>query len=167
LHQAKVLGFCLKNGQARIHPGLPRTIDLQKILDSTALIKSFLGLTNFFRGLIWDYATLAAPLQYLCSTYKGGELPEEALVAFHKLAVILHSSPVMALPLSDRQYAVIVDASTGTADTPWGLEAILAQIDPQSEKRFYALCYASRELNKNQQQNSPFLLEMAAAVWAI
>ena len=69
----------------------------------------------------------------------------------------------MAFPLLDRQYALITDAATGTADTPGGLEAILTQVDKNG--RFYAILFASRQLKDHKKNYSPFLLEAAAAVW--
>ncbi len=50
----------------------------------------------------------------------------------------------MAFPRADRQYALITDAATGTADTPGGLGAILTQKDQFDN--YYAISYASRQL---------------------
>jgi hypothetical protein len=61
------------------------------------------------------------------SGYKGGPLPKEAMDAFCILKNSLVSEPVMAFPRADRQYALITDAATGTADTAGGLGAILTQ----------------------------------------
>jgi hypothetical protein len=77
------------------------------------------GLCNFFRTHIKNFAIIAAPLFKLTrkdSGYKGGPLPEEALAAFITLRKQLIS--VMAFPRLDRQYALITDAATGTAETP-------------------------------------------------
>jgi hypothetical protein len=49
--------------------------------------------------------------------------------AFCILQNSLTSEPVMAFPRADRQYALITDAATGTADTARGLGAILTQKD--------------------------------------
>jgi hypothetical protein len=87
-------------------------------------IRSFVGLCNFFRTHIKDFALIAAPLIKLTrkdSGYKSGQLPEKALKAFYILQKQLTSEPVMAFPKSDGQYALITDAATGTADTPGGL----------------------------------------------
>jgi hypothetical protein len=92
-------------------------------------------------------------------------MPEEARIAFQRLRKALLSTPVLTLPRPDWQFAVIVDAATGSDAATGGLGAILAQIDDQG--KFHAVCYASRRLNDKESQYSPFLLEMAAAVWAI
>jgi len=84
-----------------------------KLHTDVKTIRSFGGLCNFFRMHIKNFAIITAPLFKLTrkdSGYKGGPLPKEAMAAF---------------PREDRQYALIMDAATGTADTPGGLGAIL------------------------------------------
>jgi hypothetical protein len=110
-------------------------------------ICSFVGLCNFFRTHIKNFAIIAAPLFCLTrkdSGYKGGPLPKEAMDAFCILKNSLVSEPVMAFPHADRQYPLITDAATGTADTAGGLGAILTQKDKYDN--FYAISYASRQL---------------------
>jgi RNase H-like domain found in reverse transcriptase len=71
----------------------------------------------------------------------------------------------MAFPKADRQYALITDAATGTADTPGGLGTILTQVD--KDGNFHAISFASRQLKDHEVNYSPFLLEAAAAVWGM
>jgi hypothetical protein len=97
------------------------------------------------------------------SRYKSGPLLEKALKAFYILQKQLTSEPVMAFPKSDRQYALITDAATRTADTPGVLGAILTQVD--KEGNFQAISFASRQLKDHEMNYSPFLLEAATAVW--
>jgi hypothetical protein len=85
--------------------------------------------------------------------------------AFINLRKQLISEPVMAFPRIDRQYALIMDAATGTADMPGGLGAILTQVD--KDGKFYAISFASRQLKDHEKNYSPFLLEAAAAVWGM
>jgi hypothetical protein len=99
------------------------------------------------------------------SGYKAGPLPEQALQAFYALQKQLTLEPVMAFPKADRQYALITDAATGTADTPGRLGAILTQVD--KDGNFYAISFASKQLKDHEKNYSPFLLEAAAAVWGM
>jgi len=85
--------------------------------------------------------------------------------AFCILKNSLASEPVMAFPRTDRQYALITDAATGTADTAGGLGAILIQKDKFNN--FYAISYASRQFKDHEKNYSPFLLESAAAIWGM
>ena len=60
------------------------------------MIRSFLGLCNFFRGHIHDYATISATLNRLLRKdlqYCGKEIPVQAEEAFTRLKRILCSKP--------------------------------------------------------------------------
>jgi hypothetical protein len=81
-----------------------------------------------FQDTHQNFAIIAAPLFRLTrkdSGYKGGPLPKEAMDAFCILKNSLVPGPVMAFPRADRQYALITDAATGTADTGGGFGTIL------------------------------------------
>jgi hypothetical protein len=164
----EVLGFTLT--PEGIKPGKNKLKAIKDAKPPTDIktIRSFVGLCNFFRMHIKDFALIAAPLFKLTrkdSGYKSGPLPEKALKAFYILQKPLTSEPVMAFPKADRQYAVITDAATGTADTPGGLGAILTQVD--KDGNFHAISFASRQLKDHKVNYSPFLLETAAAVWGM
>ena len=166
--EVSYLGFTLTpNG---ISPGKDK---LQAIRDAKAptdikMVRSFIGLCNFFRTHIKNFATISAPLTQLtrkdCS-YKGGTLPDDAMRAYKTLKLALTSDPVVAYPRADRQYALIVDASTGTATTEGGMGAILTQVDKNGQ--FHVISYGSRQLVKHEKNYSPYLVEMAAAVWGM
>ncbi len=97
--------------------------------------------------------------------WKQGSLPENALSAFCHLQWLLCSQPVLAYPRSDEQYALITDASFDDKNTVGGLGAILTQMD--KEGCFYVIAYASRKLQKYEQNYTPFLLEMQAAIFGM
>jgi len=119
-----------------------------------------MGLCNFFRTHIKDFAIIAALLFRLTqkdSGYKSGPLPDQALQAFYALQKQLTSKPVMAFPKADQQYALITDAATGTADTLGTLGAILTQVN--REGNFYAISFGSHQFKYHEKYYSPFLLE--------
>ena len=127
-----------------------------------------MGLCNFFRKHVKDFAKLCAPLNKATrkdATYKSGQITGKALEAYQNLKTILCSEPVMAYPRGNRRYALIVDASTGTADVEGGMGAILAH----NEKNcvFHALSYTLKKLIKHEKTYSPYLFEMDAVVWAM
>ena len=131
-------------------------------------IRQFLGLCNFFRTHVRNFAQITAPLTALTrkdSSWKGGPLPPESLKAFRELQSSLCSEPVMAYPSRERPYALITDASLGLDGQPGGLGAILTQVDTKGQH--HAIAYASRRLQKHEANYTPFLLEMQAAVWAM
>ena len=136
--------------------------------DSVQKVRQFLGLCNFFRSHIKDFALRSHPLTVLTRKdcdWKGGPLPEEAQRAFVELKTALTSSPLVAFPRKDRQYALITDASCGDAIHPGGMGAILTQVD--DKLNFFVIAYASRKLLKHEKNYTPFLLEMHAAVWGM
>jgi Reverse transcriptase (RNA-dependent DNA polymerase)/RNase H-like domain found in reverse transcriptase len=166
--EVSYLGFTLTPDG--INPGKNKLKAIKDAKPPTDIktIHSFVCLCNFFSTHIKDFALITAPLFKLMrkdSGYKSGPLPEKALKAFYILQKLLTSEPVMAFPKSDRQYALITDAATGTADTPGGLGAILTQVD--KEGKFHTISFASRQLKDHEMNYSPFLLEAAAAVWGM
>jgi hypothetical protein len=71
----------------------------------------------------------------------------------------------MAFPRTNRQYAFITDAATGTAVTPGGLGAMLTQVG--QDGKFYAISFPSQQLKDHEKNYSTFLLKAAAAVWGM
>ena len=131
-------------------------------------VRQFLGLCNFFRNHVKNFAQLSAPLTKLTkkdSPWKAGELPPDALRSFRELQSCLVSEPVMAYPRKNRPYALLCDASLGDDRKAGGLGAILTQIDEKGEHQVIA--YASRKLQKHEANYTPFLLEMTAAIWGM
>jgi hypothetical protein len=115
------------------------------------MVRSFVDLCNFFRTRIKDFAIIAAPLFRVTrkdSGYKSGPFPPDGLQAFNVLQQQLTSDPEMAFPRSDRQYALITDAATGTANFSGGLGAILTQVD--NNGNHYAISFASRQLKDHE-----------------
>ncbi len=166
--EVNYLGFRLT--PQGIKPGKDKlkAVEKAKVPETKEEIKSFVGLCNFFRTHIKDFARICEPLNKATrkdSDYTKGPITGKALEAFENLKSLLCSEPVMAYPRSDRTYALIVDASTGTDRIEGGMGAILCQIDKAG--KFHAISYASKQLIKHEKNYSPFLLEMDAVVWAM
>ncbi len=126
-------------------------------------VRQFLGLCNFFRCHVQNFAQLTAPLTAL--TKKEGALPSDTLTAFQELQTYLCSEPFVDYPRRDRPYALIADASLGDEKKPGGLGAILMQLNKHGEH--CVIAYASRKLQKHECNYTPFLLEMQAAIWGM
>ncbi len=166
--EVEYLGFRLTPDG--VLPGTDKTAVIRSAAppDNVQRVRQFLGLCNFFRNHIKDFATRSHPLTVLTRkdcVWKGGPLPPDALNAFNELKSALTSSPIIAFPRKDRQYALITDAATGDANNPGGMGAILTQID--KDGKFFVIAYASRKLVKHEMNYTPFLLEMHAAVWGM
>ena len=131
-------------------------------------VRAFLGLCNFFRGHVRNFAQLAAPLNLLTTNtceWKGGPLPADADKAFKELKSVLVSEPVVHYPNPNLPYALITEAWSADATSPGGYSAILAQILPGEELE--VISYASRKLKCHEKNYEPFLLEIAASSWGM
>ena len=86
----------------------PAQIEVARHLEppkDAKMICSFLGLINFFQGHIWDYANIAASLNWLLrkgSQYSRGDMPDDAAEAFQQLKRILCSAPILDLTRSQQ-----------------------------------------------------------------
>ena len=166
--EVSYLGFTLTPEGIRPGKNKTKAIAEQKAPKDLKGIRSFIGLCNFFRTHIRNFATISAPLTKLTRKDSGwtkGDLPEEAQKAFSRLKLCLTSDPVIDYPRRNRQYALIVDAATGTQTSEGGIGAILTQID--ENKKFRVISYGSRQLKPHEANYSPFLLEMQAVVWGM
>ena len=159
------LGFRLT--EEGVKPGTDKLKAVSKATPPASVheIRQFLGLCNFFRTHVRNFAQLTAPLTMLTRKdckWKGGALPPLALTAFKELQTYLCSEPVVAYPRRDQPYALITDTSLGIDQQPGGLGAILTQINKKGEH--CVIAYASRKLQKHKANYTPFLLEMQAAL---
>jgi hypothetical protein len=155
-----------------IRPGLDKTAAIRDaaLPQDQTLVRSFLGLANFFRWYIPLFSKRAAPLFRLTSkhsVWKSGALPPDAAAAFKDLQKALTSRPVLAYPQRHGKLHLFVDAATGSAKEPdvSGMGAALLQ--DQADGRRRVIAFASRALLPHQKNYSPFLLELQAAVFAI
>ena len=131
-------------------------------------VRQFLGLCNFFRSHVRNFAQVSAPLTALTrkdNPWKSGPLPPDALQSFQELKSCLTSGPIVDYPRANRPFALMVDAALGDDQNPGGLGAILTQIN--EKKEHCVIAYASRKLSAHEKNYTPFLLEMQACVWGI
>jgi hypothetical protein len=132
--QVSYLGFTLtlegiKPGEAKL-----KAIKNAGPPNDVKEIRSFMGLCNFFRNHIQDFAIIAAPLFKLTrqdSGYLSGPLPPAARLAFQ----LLQKQLALAFPRSDQKYLLITKAYTPDPDLPGGICATLAQRDEQGQIR--------------------------------
>jgi len=127
-----------------------------------------MGLCNFFRHHIQDFAIIAAPLFKLTrqdSEYQSGPLTKAALTAFQTLQNQLSKQPALAFPRQDWDYLLITNAYLPSKDSPGGLCANLAQ--RSNLGKIQIISQASRQLKENKKNYTRFLLETAAAAWGM
>jgi hypothetical protein len=107
--EVSYLGFTLTPEGIKPDKNKLKEIKDEKPPTDMKTIRSFVGLFNFFRTHIKDFALIAAPLFQLMrkdSSYKSGPMPDQALQVFYALQKQLTLEPVMAFPKADRQYTL-------------------------------------------------------------
>ena len=88
----------------------------QPILRNVKEMQKFLGLTNYYRQFIKDFAKLAAPLHMLVRKKEKQGWGKEQEEAFGKLKEVFITEPVLAIPDLDKEMQVeadVLDYTTG------------------------------------------------------
>ena len=136
-------------------------------------LQSFLGFANFYRRFVENFAAIAEPLTRLtkgvCNKKTGRHPSKNSQVewtwgldqqnAFEHLKKALTNPPILAYPDFAKPFELHVDASR------MGLGAVLYQNDDRGKLRVIA--YASRTLNKAEQNYTVHKLEFLALKWAV
>jgi len=74
-------------------------------------VQKFLGLVNYYRRFIKDFAKIAAPLHVLVRKEQKWKWEKEQEEVFGKLKAVFTTEPVLAIPDIDREMRVGMDAS--------------------------------------------------------
>ena len=74
-------------------------------------VRKFLGLTNYYRRFIKDFARVARPMNVLTQKDEKWRWEKMQQKAFDKLKRIFTNKPVLAVPDLDKEFRVEADAS--------------------------------------------------------
>ena len=123
---------------------------------STQSVQRFLGLANYYRRFIRDFAAIAKPLHRLMEKGATFRWTEACQSSFDKLRKCLCTPPVLAFPDFSREFILDTDASD------CGIGGVLSQIDANGRERVIA--YGSRTLSKPERQYCVTRRELLAVV---
>lgn len=140
-----------------IKPNSTRIESIQKLKLPTTQkqIKSFLGITGYYRKFVKDYAKIAYNLtKYLKKNSKVNINDSQYIDAFEKLKNILTNPPILKYPDWSKDFKLTTDASD------YALGAVLSQNE-------HPIAYASRTLNDHEKNYSTTEKELLAIVWAV
>eukprot|EP00096_Caligus_rogercresseyi_P007710 TRINITY_DN256_c2_g1_i4.p1 TRINITY_DN256_c2_g1~~TRINITY_DN256_c2_g1_i4.p1 ORF type:complete len:962 (+),score=47.55 TRINITY_DN256_c2_g1_i4:417-2888(+) len=166
-HEVEYLGFNISGKGISITQSKIDALSHQQPPDSIKKIRQFLGLANFFRSHIKDFAKISTPLSELTrkdNPYSRGPLPEKAREAFETLLQALITAPVLALPDINLPYELYTDAATGSDDSPPGFGAVLCQ---RKNNKLQVIGYASKTPTKAEKNYSATMMEQAAIVFGL
>ena len=121
-------------------------------------VKSFLGMANFYRTFIKNFADISHPLNRLTSDNVDFVWDETCDKAFQKLKKALCNEPVLAFPQVGEKFAVEVDAS----DVAFG--GVLSQRG--ADGLDHPVAYFSDTVKKSQKSWAPTTKEAFALILA-
>ena len=113
--------------------------------------RAFLGLAQFYRRFIENFAKITLPLTDLMKKGRAFQWTETEDQAFRQLKTVLTSSPVLALPDSTKPYVIRTDAS----DRAYG--SVLMQ-----EGR--PIAYLSAKFSPSEAKEGAYIKELMAVV---
>lgn len=164
--EVEFLGYIVTREGIRTCPDKVKAIKEFPKPENLKSLRSFLGLSGFYKRFIKDYAVIAKPLTRLLEAENGNisakkskgvriDLKEDALAAFEKLKQILSSEDViLAYPDFEKKCELTTDASA------IALGAVLAQ-DGRP------ITMISRTLSATEANYAANERELLAIVWAL
>ena len=136
--RVEYLGHYFSKNGIEVNPSKIEAVKTYPVPKTQKQLKAFLGLTNYYRRFVKDYAKISAPLNRLLKKDTEYNWTSECDQAFNFLKEKLMSSPILAFADTQKPFFISVDAS-GTA-----LGFILSQKD--AEGREVVISYGGRAL---------------------
>jgi len=154
LYQVAFLGHIVSGRGVEVDPSKIESVMSWSQPTSPTEIRSFLGLTAYYRIFIKGFSQISAPLTKLLR--KGVEFVWTAACekSSQELKNRLTTAPVLALPESGEEYVIYCDASKSE------LGCVLMQ-------KGRVIAYASRQLRKHEENYPTHDLELGAMVFAL
>ncbi|GBG70050.1 hypothetical protein CBR_g4878 [Chara braunii] len=121
-------------------------------------VRSFLGMTSYYRSFVKNYSTIASPLTDLTRLGTPWEWTEECEASFKKLKYALEHYEVLKLPDPDKPFVVTTDASQ------YGIGAVLAQ---QEGPKLRPIEYMSKKMPSQKLAKSTYERELYALYRAL
>lgn len=155
--EIRYLGYIVGNGTLKVDPEKVESIKNFPLPKSPKQIRRFVGMANWYRSFINNFADLSGPLtDCLKKSSKPFALTENAKIAFEKLKTALSSAPLLAQPNFKREFVIQCDASN------IGVGGVLFQYD--DEGREHPIAFVSQKLNRAQRNYTVTELECMAAI---
>ena len=159
LPSVKLLGYIVTAEGISADPDKIRAITELPPPRNVKEIRSFLGMTGFYRQCLQNYAAVAEPLEALKRKHSTLSWGPSQQHAFDTLKELLVSSSVMAAPQTDKPYKLFTDACD------YAIGAILVQEDNAGLER--VIQYISHSLSSTQRKWATIEKEAYTVVYAV
>lgn len=144
-------------------PSPYNTQKLQMMAPPTSIdgVRSFLGMANYYKRFVPEFAEVAAPIIRLLRKENPFVWTQEHDAAFNHIKTVLMSPPLLAFPDREQVQVLTTDAS-GVA-----LGAVLSQSPQGTSDGETVIAYESRILRGPELRYSAVHQEALAVVWAV
>ena len=154
LNEVLFLGHIVSKEGIRVDPKKIEVVVEWKPPRNVTEVRSFLGLTGYYRRFVKGFSIIVAPMTKLLQKNVKFEWREECQRSFDKLKAFLTEAPVLTQPTCGKEYVIFSDASLN------GRGCVLMQ-----EGKVVA--YASRQLKPHEKNYPTHDLELATIVFAL
>ncbi|KAL5481615.1 hypothetical protein EMCRGX_G021810 [Ephydatia muelleri] len=148
------LGHTFSGARMMPDPGKVKVVEEWPTPHDVHSVRQFLGLASYYRRYVNAFAAIAAPLHVLTQKDTPFNWTTECDAAFQTLKQNLVQAPILAYPRFDQDAGTFVLQADASAV---GLGAVL-------EQDGHVIAYASRSLNKSEQQYSVIQKECLALI---
>ena len=154
LDRVAFLGHVISAEGVSVDPQKIEAMEKWKPPKNVSEVRRFFGLAGYYRNFIEGFSKIAAPLTKLTRKDVKYDWVDSCQQSFKELKGRLTSAPVLAFPNGKDGFMVYSDASRQ------GLGCVLMQNDR-------VIAYASRQLEKHEENYLTDDLELAAVVFAL
>ena len=136
------LGHVISKQGIKVNPLKTHAVDSYPQPKTAKQIKSFLGMTSYYRRFIKDYSLITGPLTSLLKKDTKFKWTPECEKSFQTLKKALSSAPILAFPQFDKEFIISVDSSE------YSIGFVLSQHD--NEGREHPIAYGGRTLHNHE-----------------
>lgn len=156
--EIEYLGHIISKNGIQVNPKKIEAVKNWEIPKNVTQVQSFLGLCNYYRRFVKDFATVPTPLTDITRKDKGYKWEVEEQQSFDELKNLLTNAPVLRCADPNIPYQLTADASQT------GVGAVLTQTDENGTR---PVAYASRKLIPAEQDYSTHERELLAIKYAL
>ena len=121
LREVSFLGHIISYERIRVNPKKIEVIIEWKPPRNVTEVRSFLGLTGYYRRFVKGFSMTAAPMTRLLQKNVRFEWSEKCQASFEKLKAFLTEAPILTYTTYGKEYVIFSDASLN------GLGCVLMQ----------------------------------------
>jgi transposase InsO family protein len=150
------LGHVISSEGIGTDPEKTRLVEQWPVPSNLSELRSFLGLTGYYRRHVEGYAKIASPLTELTKKGQRFVWSENCQRVFETLKLKLSSPPILAMPNDQGTFVLDTDASDKS------IGAVLSQVQNDQER---VIAYAGRCLNRAESNYCVTRKELLAIVY--